>query len=229
MLDIVMPIPARERDHIPGCIEALLESTDLQLRVIAVLDGGEQRAAQEAKRFLAEVDHVLMHNEIPEGLNVCLRDAQKEIRQQLVVVMQPWVRLTDPKWFGKVQRIFQVDPICGVVDTLPKTASTSIAPVKRTINRPPDAGCPFAVLNGAFFKRALLHSTNDPIVTLARSALNGGGTAWHHGGVSYYLGEHEPWRKPSAEADRSGSPLQTTKGSSTPTTTAPAGSTDFEL
>lgn len=229
MLDIVMPIPASARDHIPGCIEALLESTDLPLRVIAILDGGDREAVQEAQRALADVDHVLMHNKIPEGLNCCVQDAQKEIRQQMVVVMQPWVRLRDPKWFGKVQRIFQVDPICGVVDTLPNTASTSIAPVKRSTNRLPDPGCPFAIFNGNFFKRSLLSATLDPVVSLSRAALSGGGTAWHHGGVNYFLGEHKAWRESSAEAAPSKSRSQTTRASSTPTTTAPAGPTDFGL
>lgn len=215
MLDIVMPILASNRDLIPDCVEAIMDSSDLPFRIIAVLDGGEKAAVDEVTRALSAVDHVLMHNPLPEDLNCCVQDGRKEIRQPMVVLMRPEVRLTDPKWFGKVQRIFQVDPICGVVDTLPNTTSASMAPVKRSVNRPPDPGCRFAILAGGFFRNTVLSFREDPVVSLARSAMNGGGTAWHHGGVNYHLIEHKEhrlWQDSSEEAAPSKLPSRTTPG-----------------
>ena len=232
MIDIVLPIPAANADLVRGFVDSLLDSTEATFRVIAILDGGTQKEVGEVQVGLSEVDHVLMHNTIPAYLNVCVGDARKEIRQQFVVIARPEVRLRDKKWVAKIMRIFQVDPMACVIDTLPNTTNSSIAPVKRQLHRAPEDGVRFAAVSGRFFKATLLGNTTDPITHLAGVALRTGCNVWHHGGVNYNLTEHKEhvtWREPSAGAALSRSPSQTTLGSSTPTTTAKGGRTAFDL
>lgn len=232
MIDIVLPIPAANADLVRGFVESLLDSTEADVRVIAVLDGGTQKEIGEVQSALSAVDHVLMQNTIPVYLNACIGDARKEVRQQFVVIARPEVRLRDKKWVAKISRVFQVDHLACVIDTLPNTSSTSIAPVKRQIHRAPDDGVRFAAVSGRFFKATLLGTTTDPIRHLASVALRTGCSAWHHGGVNYGLTEHKEhlaWREPSVAAAPSRSPSQTTPASSTRTTTARGGSTAFDL
>ena len=232
MIDIILPVPAANADLVGGFVESLLDSTEAAVRVIAVLDGGTQKEVGEVQVGLSEIDHVLMHNTIPVYLNCCISDARKEVRQQFVVIARPEVRLRDKKWVSKIMRILQVDHVACVIDTLPNTTSTSIAPVKRQLHKAPDDGVRFAVVQGRFFKATLLGNTTDPIKHLAGVALRTGCSVWHHGGVNYNLTEHKEhlvWREPSPVADLSRSPSRTTRDSSTPTTTGKGGPTDFGL
>lgn len=232
MIDIILPVPKANADLVGGFVEALLDSTEAAVRVIAVLDGGTQKEIGEVQVGLSAVDNVLMHNPIPLYLNACIGDARREIRQQFVVIARPEVRLRDKKWVAKIMRILQVDPVACVIDTLPNTTNSSIAPVKRQLHKAPDDGVRFAVVQGRFFKATLLGNTTDPIKHLAGVALRTGCSVWHHGGVNYNLTEHKEhliWREPSAVADLSRSPSQTTPASSTPTTTGKGGPTAFDL
>jgi len=232
MLDIVLPIPVYNRELVPDFIYSLVSHTDAMFRVIAVVDGGTKMELSQVQAAISGVDHVLLHNEIPEELNCCLQDAQRQIRNQFTIVTRPEVRLLDKLWVAKFMRIFQVDPLCGVVDTLPDSKQTTIAPIKRTIHKPAENGCRFGIFTSRFFVKSPLPSRDDVIRSLSSAAMRGGGTAWHHGGISYEVVEHKEhlsWRESSGAEAPSKSRSRTTRGSSSPTTTGADGPTGFAL
>jgi len=232
VLDIILPIPAANADLVDGFVYALSDSTKAEFRVIAILDGGTQREVGMVQKALGPVDHLFLHEPVPVDLPRCIQECLKHVRQQMVAIMRPEVRTTDEKWVGKIRRIFEVDPQTAVIDTAPNTTSSSMAPTKRAIHRPAPDGVRFAILSGRFAKALLLAPTTDPIVHASAIAMRTACSCWHHGGVNYYLTEHKEhqiWRAPSAAEAPSRSPSPTTPASSTRTTTARGGSTDFDL
>jgi len=235
MLDVVCPISIPNADLFPELLEEIERYADVPTRIIAIIDGGVRSdfAVVESALKGSGIEWMLIHEEKPVYLNACLRLAIEHVRAPFVAFMQPFVRLADSRWFGKMQQIFHKDPVCGVVDTWPNTQSSASYPVKRSVHRPPEEGCPLAMLSGRFFKTTPAPiGVDDPVRHWFRKAHATGGSAWHAGGVSYNLIEHErhhTWRVSSEAPKSSRSQSPTTPASSIPTTTGRAGSEDFTL
>ena len=238
MLDVLLPISIPNVDLVPEALELLERFTDVPARVIAIVDGGHRQDFAVAESALrgGSLEWVLLHEESPHGLNHCIGEAVEAARHPFVAFMQPHVRLSDSKWFGKMQQVLLADQTTGIIDTIPNTMSSSQAPVKRQVHRMPDPGCALALLTGRFFTGSISPPGNaDPVSWWARQAINNGGSCWHAGGVHYTLIEHTPhplqlaWQEPSESPNHRESPSPTTPASSTRTTTGKAGSTDFEL
>ena len=147
------------------------------------------------------------------------------------MILPPWIELQDPRWFGKLQQPYMVDP------------HTMLVAV-------PALGVPRGTMPPAkFFRRK--HPTTEAILTkrsvaveiaphmdpvrsvrgwvreFSRVAEMRGGTRWEAPALRYNEIEHEEWLKPERSENqekRSESPSPTTAASSSPTTTDEDGS-----
>lgn len=193
MIDIIVPLPLSNAALAPDALESIAANTDIQHRLVVMLDGGIRSDYAMVERFLAGCDRPwkLMHNHPSVGLNQTLREALLEVTTPQVAIIGPEVRLLDPGWFGKVQQIFHRDPVVGVVDTTPNTKSATLYPIKRAHNRPADAGCRFAVLQTAFAKKTSPYGDVDPVQFWSRSVMGQGGSSWAAPGVRYIEVEHQ--------------------------------------
>lgn len=224
MLDIIFPTPIENIDLCSESLDRIVRFTDVPFRLIAIVDGGTRSdlAPLEAHLKGCDFEWTLLHNKRHEYLNSCIRDASEQTRHKLVALIAPQVQIDDGKWFGKMQQVFLKDPICGIVDTIPNTLSSTAPPIRRQMHKGPEDGCRFVLLSQHFLCRVPPMGKADPVAMWANSAMRGGGTAWLSSGVRYQAvehTEHEVWREPSAKRERSKSPSQTTPASFTPMTT----------
>lgn len=193
MLDIIMPVPIKNVALAPEAIEAIEISIDHPFRLIVMIDGGVRGdfAALEQALSGFGAPWQLLHNNPAVGLNQTIREGLAECSAKITAIIGPEVRIMDRQWFGKIQQIFHREPITAIVDTAPNTKSTTLHPVKRAHNRPPEPGCRFMVVQTAFALKTLPFGDVDPAAFWAKMASNQGGASWHAGGVRYMEVEHE--------------------------------------
>jgi hypothetical protein len=194
LLDIVVPCPISNVGLVPDCLTAIAKHTDIPFRVIVMVDGGLRKDFEELELHLASFEHPwkLLHNSPEVGLNQTLREGLEECIQKLTAVIAPEVRLMDSQWFGKMQVVFQRDPICGIADTWPNTKSATLHPIRRAQNNPTSEGCRFAMLQTAFAKKTPPYGSVDPMTFWSRSCMANGGSGWAVSGVRYTETEHSP-------------------------------------
>lgn len=193
MLDVVMPIPLSNVALARDAIEAFAKNTDVPFKLFVMTDGGVPADFDDLISFLGGCEHPwqMLHNNPAVGLNQSIREGLEHCREKITAIIGPEVRLMDPKWFGKVQQIFHREPITGLVDTAPNTASATLYPVKRAQNRHPLPGCRFMVVQTAFAKKTLPFGDVDPANFWSRMLHTQGGAVWHAGGVRYIEVAHE--------------------------------------
>jgi len=187
--DLLIPAQASDIELISECVERIARDTDVPIRIVAILDGTTpDEAASVSDSFSAgDVPWQVLFNQHPVGLNQSIREALQDIHTALFTLISPAVRIDDRQWFGKMQQIFLKDPVCGIVDTLPDTMSTTMHPVRRQHNKPAQAGCRFAMVQTKFAKLVQPLGNVDPVEHWSRLALSGGGTAWHMQAVNYSM------------------------------------------
>lgn len=204
MLDVVIPVPFSNADLLPECLDRLERFTDVPFSLTVILDGGTRDSIGVVERRLDAIegdDWRLLHNGQPVYLNQSIREAFEGCQHPLIALVCPEVWIDDAQWFGKMQQIHHRDPICGVVDTEPNTASSTIPPVRRQRHLPVQLGCRFALLQARFAKKVLPFGDADPVHFWSKEAMDGGGTSWSMPGVRYFVAEHEEhelWRAPLA-------------------------------
>lgn len=201
LLDILLPAPIRNAILVPDALLSIVDNTNIPFRVVVVIDGGVRKDFESLETFLANFDHPwkLMHNNPAVGLNQTLREGLAECHEKITAIICPQVRLMDPGWFGKVQVIFQREPITGIVDTAPNTSSATLYPIRRAQNRPPLPGCRFMVVQTSFAQKTQPFGHVDPAEFWSRSASQQGGASWYTPGVKYAevdCEQHELWRAP---------------------------------
>lgn len=189
MHDVLIPVQASDIELLDECVEALVRDTDVPIRVVVILDGAtpDEAAAVSDSFSEGDIPWQVLFNVQPVGLNQSIREALQDIHSTFFTLVSPAVRISDRQWFGKMQQIFSKDPICGIVDTMPETKSTTMHPIRRQHNRPAQGGCRFAMLQTRFAKLTQPIGKVDPVEHWSRSALSGGGTAWHMQAVNYSL------------------------------------------
>jgi len=226
VLDVLMPIPASSLPIARLAIERIVSQASLPLNFVLVVDGGTRADMAPLEAFLHGSDFkwMLLHERQPVYLNKCIQEGLLECKQQLVLFASPAVALDDPEWIPKMMRIFERDPQCGIVDTEPGTKSRTLYPVRRAVPAKPK--CLFAMAKRAFISKHVPVGKQDPVEHWSKTALKSGMSSWSAPGVNYATfehKEHETWREPSVVRPAGKSQSQTTHGSSTQTTTGPAG------
>jgi hypothetical protein len=207
-IDILIPVPVANRDLAIEAIESVAGNTDIPSRYVVILDGGVRGDYAELEAFLAGFGQPwkLLHNTQPVYLNQTLREGLEECTAKMTAIVAPQVRLTDPKWFGKAQMIFQRDPVVGIVDTSPNTSSSTLHPVRRAHNNPASPGCGFAIVQTAFARKTPVYGLADPVHQWSRTVMSQGGSAWAAPGIRYHIVEHQEhalWREHWALPNRS--------------------------
>lgn len=192
MLDIIIPAPISNVDLVPEAIESIGKHTDVPFRLIVMIDGGVRTDFGKLESYLASCNHAwkLMHNNPAVGLNQTLREGLEECTSKLTAIIAPEVRLQDPQWFGKMQVVFNRDPICGIADTWPNTKSATLHPVRRVHSNPTAAGCRFAMVQTVFARKTQTFGAADPMAFWSRYCMSNGGSAWAVPGVRYTEVEH---------------------------------------
>lgn len=209
MLDVLQPLPAKNIGLVKQSVERICECTDVPVRIVSVLDGGDTEQLNELHSVFHSLDvqWVLLHNESPHHLGGALKDAVTVAEAPLIAIIPPEVMLDDERWFGKMQRVVSVDPLCGIIDADPNTKSTSLAPVKRPRHRYPESS-KLALLTKRFAPNiAKIRDVDEnPIRTLSSIAMDVGLTSWSAPGVRYHVAtheEHKKWRERSATTEGS--------------------------
>ncbi|MCP4899959.1 MAG: hypothetical protein GY906_23570 [bacterium] len=208
MLDILIPAPVANLSLLNEAVDRLEQFTDTPFSLTVIVDGGTRDMLTSAERRLEAFggEWKLLHNSQPVYLNQSIREALEDCRHPLTALVAPEIRIDDDRWFGKMQQIFHRDPICGIVDTEPNTASSTLPPVRRQKHLPAKIGCRFALLQTKFARSVLPFGGIDPVNFWSKEAMSGGGTSWAMPGVRYFEVEHEEhevWRAPLGEQAQS--------------------------
>lgn len=205
MLDVIIPVPFSNADLLSECLDRLEQHTDVPFSLTVIVDGGSRDSIEAVERRvngMADPNWTLLHNSQPVYLNQSIREAFENCSHPLIAMIGPEVWIDDALWFGKMQQIFHRDPTCGVVDTEPNTASSTMAPIRRQRHCLAQRGCRFVLLQGAFARKVLPFGDVDPVLFWSTEAMSGGGTSWSMPGVRYFEAEHkehELWRAPLAD------------------------------
>lgn len=188
MLDIVMPIPIRNVALAPEAIQAIKDHSKREIRIILMVDGGVRG---DFDPILLGIEGCwIFHNNPSVGLNQSIREGMEECKSKFSVIIGPEVRIMDPEWIEKIEKIFHREPITGIIDTAPNTKSSTLYPVKRAHNRHPLPGCRFMAVQTAFAKKTPPYGDVDPAEFWSRMASSQGGAAWHLGGIRYIEVDH---------------------------------------
>lgn len=194
MLNIVLPVPISNAELVPECLEAIEACTLEPFELHVIIDGGEKRDWGMVDSALMKFQRPwkLTHHQKPIHLNACLREAlsMANIRNRVTAVVGPEVRLQDPKWFSKMERVFMAALSCGIADADPDTKSTTMPPVRRASHRHP-SGCRLFLLSTRFAIATPPIGPIDPSEHWSQQAIASGGTSWHVPSVRYTEVEHK--------------------------------------
>lgn len=134
MLDVVFPVTRNNVGVACVSLDALLLNTNVDLRVIAVLDGGKRTeyAALENDLRRSGKDWVAIHSAAPVHFNKCVVDAMmQKVVSDRVAILVPGVVINDKSWFMKMCLPFGKDRYAGMTIAGPvDTQSTTLPPHK---------------------------------------------------------------------------------------------------
>ena len=124
IVDIVLICYQPNKEQVRWSIDGVLECTNAPYNLLVVLDGFAPEDAQpirdylteQAEKFPAMLSHRAWYSPQPHYFGASLVNALAALSGcEMVVVMQPHIRLRDPDWFGKVQQPILQDCALGAV------------------------------------------------------------------------------------------------------------------
>lgn len=201
MLDIVCITPASNITLCCGALDAALKSVDIPYRLVVSVDGGNRMDMAPIEGYLKALKKETKWSLTNEGtqtrgFNECAFRALDRCEHEIVAFIAPQVRINDPSWVSKMQMVFDKDPVCGIVDTIPGAQDWNLPPWKREVHDSPMGGCMFWMARTKAAKMFMPRAKMDTVFALSRTATTNGFNSWCARSVSYSLVEckkHELW------------------------------------
>lgn len=117
MLDVIFPISKNNVSVACVSLDALLLNTNVEMRLIAIFDGGKRTeyVAIENELRRSGKDWVAMHQVQPIYLNKCITEAlATKVIHDRVLTLMPGVVINDKSWFMKMCMPFGKDLHAGM-------------------------------------------------------------------------------------------------------------------
>lgn len=265
MLDILIPAHLPNLPLVAKCVSAIDKHTaGIPHKILISIDGVTRADCGELEAFLderkapreptmvgrpgahqiyndlpePESNHQLLVREEPIYFQQSIAELVQHARQDLVMILPPWVELRDPKWLGKLQQPMQMDPHTMLVAVpAPEAGPQTLPPARYPRRAHPGIEAILtrrAVAEDIVPRMGDVVSVREWVDEYSRVAEERGGTRWLAPSVRYYTFKHEePFRAPcptpdssALQAGKSESPSPTTPASSSPTTTGTGGPGD---
>ncbi len=189
MLTILVPVTPETDAYLPGFISTIEHCTDVPMQVIIHGSGSKQDlGCAEVMARLSNV-HAVFDRKRYSFVDATSKmvSAMSKDSSDIVVVSCPKVRLNDKRWFGKIQRVFEVDQRALVVTTDTNRRESTLAPCRRARTAEPSGGDLTAFrLAGGTVNSMTLEGADDVPTALHREAFKNGCYSWHHPGIRYH-------------------------------------------
>ncbi len=210
MLDVIFPVHSKNLellasdpgwgDDLEGAIPRALRPIDVPFRATVVAQGGDEKefppVISDALSQSAGNDYVIFHEPKVLGYEAAVKEGIKQTRNPIVAIVPPYAWIDDVKWFGKMQRVFELDGRAHLVTALDRRTDSSTLPPARF----PNLACgPSPVVLLA--KRDAMASFSELMGKWAASIQAAGGSRWEHPGVVIEPQPFEP-HEPSSEKRR---------------------------
>lgn len=185
MLNFLLPVN-RQTDSLVGeFVATAIGNTDVPFGILIHTSGPRSDfPCVESAMQIPEV-HVVRDRKPQSFANAFCKLLSTTTKKHLVALAHPSVRLDDPKWFGKVQRIFMLDSNAALITTDVNTRSIA-APPSRRLRKAKPYDCMFAIMRNVFPPENFVDMADDALVAGLHTAAFGMGCfVWHHGGVRY--------------------------------------------
>lgn len=186
MLYFLIPVSKKTDALVPGLVDSLDACTDVPFKIAVHISGPRRdyRCVDALKhREDVHIVHEMKIHSFSEAACKLNFVTSLYMGKALRALTHPSVRLNDRKWFGKIQRIFEIDHNAGLVTTDPNTRSETSPPSRRSRKARP-TGCGFAIYKKPFDEDVFIGG-DDVIARMHDKAFALGGFVWNHGGIRY--------------------------------------------
>ena len=196
MIDLIFPVHAPNfgllvnqpdwAESYEGALPRAIKSLEVQHRIIISAEGSLRNELAIVQAALEEhgAPWRIIHEDRVHGYEKAVWRAFDQLVHPIYVVLPPWLWIDDVKWFGKLQRVFEVDGRAQIASTLnTRTVSATLPPHRLAGGKGPSWDAIHVVRRGAGFEL----ETKE----WGRSIDARGGSRWEHPGVVLAPQPHE--------------------------------------
>lgn len=130
-IDIIVPVPNNETNHILPCLTDIIANTQRQFRLVVTVFGLMKESAIASLNMMMRQlkdSHWELFNTKTEGFNGVIHNCLKKSESEYQVIVPYDVRIQDKSWFGKMQQpMLAVASASFCAGTQP---SSTLAPVR---------------------------------------------------------------------------------------------------
>ena len=202
-LDVAVVGSVDELASNPEVFDAIHENTDVPFRFVVVAFGGRERDLDVLRAHLQGLgrDWVLVFDEHVHSSEwgKAVAKALPLLQGQLVAVVRPQIRITDPEWFGKMQVVFLKDPVAMVALTEEGLPGNTMPPNR--IQHGFKTSCGLLMLRKQPFQAATFVITDSSPNAFSSLAKQVGGTSWVIPSVRFHVQSHTVSQQTASGSD----------------------------